>query len=242
MGRRARPAALDHVRDHLRGGCRARLGRRPSLHDFPGSTAGYLEVPFAAFSKTPPFDRFDARREIQSRLNDIPNARIGDDRLEKYPGVDVTAVADPTAFETFHLDHWLGPSRGTRPAAVTFWIRPPSGAWTSLGGARRSAAGQVAQGRNFCRYRHRSTLIHSHPRLPRVAESAHRPRDRDDPRSPPSFFTRERSLVQAQPCPSPSKRSSGVEGEILTGRTRVRYGDAHGRGRDRLESSSARCS
>ena len=43
---------------------------------YPGSTAAYLEVPFAALSKTPPFDQLEARREIQRRLNDIPEVTI----------------------------------------------------------------------------------------------------------------------------------------------------------------------
>ncbi len=69
---------------------------------FPGYNAGSVEMPFAAFAKTPPFDRPEARREIQRRLNEIlPDARVGDDKLEKYPSLAVPVLAEPSAFEAF---------------------------------------------------------------------------------------------------------------------------------------------
>lgn len=68
---------------------------------FPGYNAGSVELPFTVFARTPPFDRPEARRQIQRRLNEIPGARIDDDKLEKYPSVPVPLLVEPSAFERF---------------------------------------------------------------------------------------------------------------------------------------------
>lgn len=68
---------------------------------YPGSRAGYLELPFAPFTKMPPFDRPEARGEVQRRLNEIPGIDIRDDKLGKYPGVQIMALATPDALDSF---------------------------------------------------------------------------------------------------------------------------------------------
>jgi hypothetical protein len=68
---------------------------------YPGSRAGYVEMPFAAFTKTRPFERPEARHEIQRRLNEIPEVTIPDDKLDKYPGVQIGALVDADSFDRF---------------------------------------------------------------------------------------------------------------------------------------------
>jgi hypothetical protein len=49
----------------------------------------------------PPFHRLEARQDIQRRLNEIPNVTIGDAQLEKYPRVQIMALAAANAFDEF---------------------------------------------------------------------------------------------------------------------------------------------
>jgi hypothetical protein len=62
---------------------------------------GYVEVPLQSFAVLPPFDRLEARREIQRRLNEIPQVSVPDDRLDKYPSVPLAALADDPSFGQF---------------------------------------------------------------------------------------------------------------------------------------------
>lgn len=62
---------------------------------------GYIELPFARFSRTEPFDRLESRREIQRRLNEIPEVNIPDEKLQKLPSVQIVALSGPDTFGRF---------------------------------------------------------------------------------------------------------------------------------------------
>jgi hypothetical protein len=68
---------------------------------YRGYTRGRVELQFARLSSTPPFDAPATRRELQTRLNEIPGVAISEDQLEKYPSIPVAAVLDQDAFDRF---------------------------------------------------------------------------------------------------------------------------------------------
>jgi hypothetical protein len=64
-------------------------------------TYGTIEMQFAALSRRPPFDRLDLRRELGDRLNGLPGVSIPDEKLDKRPGMPMTALSAPAALEQF---------------------------------------------------------------------------------------------------------------------------------------------
>jgi hypothetical protein len=68
---------------------------------YRGYTNGRIELQFQALSSTPPFDALETRRELQDRLNEIPDVAIVDDQLDKYPSFPVAALANTQGFDRF---------------------------------------------------------------------------------------------------------------------------------------------
>jgi hypothetical protein len=52
-------------------------------------------------SQLPPFDDIEHRRELQARLEAIPNLTIDGGRLGKYPSFSVALLSSPDSFNRF---------------------------------------------------------------------------------------------------------------------------------------------
>lgn len=68
---------------------------------FGGFRGKGIEVHFHPLRHVPPFDDLQRRRELQTRLQEIPEVRIDDDKLDKLPNFPVAALADPDSFNRF---------------------------------------------------------------------------------------------------------------------------------------------
>jgi hypothetical protein len=64
-------------------------------------TYGTVEIQFAALSRRPPFDRLDLRRELRDRLQALGAVSIPDAKLDKRPGIALTALRDPAVLQKF---------------------------------------------------------------------------------------------------------------------------------------------
>jgi uncharacterized protein with ParB-like and HNH nuclease domain/alkylated DNA nucleotide flippase Atl1 len=61
--------------------------------------ASTLEVPFALLKSRPPFDDPALRYELRQRLNDAPGVDIAPSKLELYPSIPVTALANDAVWD-----------------------------------------------------------------------------------------------------------------------------------------------
>jgi hypothetical protein len=62
---------------------------------------GRVEIHFGYLKSMPPFDDLQRRRELQARLQAIPDVSINDGQLDKYPSFPVGAIADPARLQQF---------------------------------------------------------------------------------------------------------------------------------------------
>ncbi|WP_062428455.1 GmrSD restriction endonuclease domain-containing protein [Herbidospora daliensis] len=58
-----------------------------------------FEIPFGALLKHPPFDDLALREELRTRLNDAPGVDIPVAKLNLYPSIPNTRLADPAVFD-----------------------------------------------------------------------------------------------------------------------------------------------
>jgi len=88
------------------------------LFPFVVYTYGGVEIPFMCLLRFPqaPFDRLEKRKELQTRLTAIDGIAIPDDRLEKRPSFQLTALVGPGALEGPFSRSWSG--RSTRLVAL----------------------------------------------------------------------------------------------------------------------------
>ncbi len=58
-----------------------------------------FEIPFGMLLKRPPFDELALREELRARLNDAPGVDIPVAKLNLYPSIPNTRLADPAVFD-----------------------------------------------------------------------------------------------------------------------------------------------
>jgi hypothetical protein len=68
---------------------------------YRGYTEGRVEIPFGHLMRVRPFDDPERRRELQARLQAIPEVTIDDRQLEKFPSFPIAAIADSQSFNRF---------------------------------------------------------------------------------------------------------------------------------------------
>jgi hypothetical protein len=60
---------------------------------------GYFN--FGPLASAPPFDREEQRRELKRRLEEIPGIEIPEERLEKYPSLELASLVDDQSYRSF---------------------------------------------------------------------------------------------------------------------------------------------
>jgi hypothetical protein len=69
---------------------------------FQIATGGRVYVPFGALLTKPPFDSLDKRKELLSRINEIPiEEQITEDQLDKYPSFRLAELRDGSRLDKF---------------------------------------------------------------------------------------------------------------------------------------------
>ena len=68
---------------------------------YRGWREGRVEVHFGYIKSLPPFDDKQRRRDLQARLQEIPEVKIDDRKLDKYPSFPVAAITNPDSFNSF---------------------------------------------------------------------------------------------------------------------------------------------
>jgi hypothetical protein len=111
-----------------------KVGIEGLVAPFTFAAAGYVEISFHSLSTTPPFDALEPRREIQKRLNMLPEVTIPDDRLDKYPRIPVATLVDPEAFDQF--------------VATIEWVFQPSAGRTRSADWKGEHAGFIRRDRD----------------------------------------------------------------------------------------------
>lgn len=64
-------------------------------------TYGTIEIQFQWMKVRGPFASADARRELQAKLNEIPDVEIPDDALDRRPSIELSALEPPEARQRF---------------------------------------------------------------------------------------------------------------------------------------------
>jgi hypothetical protein len=99
------------------------------LFPFALWTYGPVEIEFQSMVNFPqaPFEEEGMRRELQRRLNELPDISIPDERLEKRPSFPLLALGRPGSLRSFFRDHGMG-IRGS-PEGTRLRLRASNQTW-----------------------------------------------------------------------------------------------------------------
>jgi len=64
-------------------------------------SSGSIQLYFATYQSRPPFDSEERRREIQKRLNAIPDIAIADGDIDRYPSIPLAVLTDEAKLQQF---------------------------------------------------------------------------------------------------------------------------------------------
>jgi hypothetical protein len=76
-------------------------GRKYTQSPFLVKPVGIMQIYFDMMSRQSPFSDLELRKKLQRMLNDIPDVKIGDDRLAGGPNIELKSLLDPKAMKVF---------------------------------------------------------------------------------------------------------------------------------------------